>query len=84
MQTVHELNKSEIKTTKEPDKNYDVIKESALDDSEKVTAKTAELQYWMQKQRLIVTGSPELARYNPPWTLPFMRRNEIMIAYQPK
>ncbi|MFZ3076412.1 MAG: hypothetical protein WA114_09590 [Psychrobacter glacincola] len=21
---------------------------------------------------------------NPPWTLPFMRRNEIMIAYQPK
>nr|WP_227677067.1 heme-binding protein [Psychrobacter arcticus] len=25
-----------------------------------------------------------MARYNPPWMLPFMRRNEIMIAYQQK
>ena len=38
----------------------------------------------MQAQNLTITGKPELARYNPPWTLPFMRRNEIMIAYQPK
>ncbi|OYW79435.1 MAG: hypothetical protein B7Z19_05195 [Polynucleobacter sp. 32-46-5] len=22
---------------------------------------------------------PQFARYNPPWTLPFMRRNEILI-----
>jgi hypothetical protein len=38
----------------------------------------------MQAQNLTITGKPELARYNPPCTLPFLRRNEIMIAYQPK
>ena len=36
----------------------------------------------MESQKLNVTGQPELARYNPPWTLPFLRRNEVMIAYQ--
>nr|WP_319795833.1 heme-binding protein [Psychrobacter arcticus] len=33
---------------------------------------------------LFTDYTPELARYNPPWMLPFMRRNEIMIAYQQK
>ena len=84
MQTLPKPNNPDITIIKVPAQTYGVIKFSGLAGSEKVTAKTAELQYWMQKQKLIVTGTPELARYNPPWTLPFMRRNEIMIAYQPK
>ena len=26
-----------------------------------------------------ITGEPTLNQYNPPWTLPFMRRNEIIV-----
>jgi hypothetical protein len=28
-------------------------------------------------------GNPHLARYDPPWTLPMFRRNEIMLEVSP-
>lgn len=40
--------------------------------------KTAELLAWLKTQQIEIIGSPQLARYNPPWTLPFLRRNEIL------
>ena len=63
---------------------YGVIKFSGLAGSNKVAEKTEALQSWMQGQNLKIIGIPELARYNPPWTLPFMRRNEVMIRYEQK
>ncbi len=84
MQTLPKPNNPKIEIVEVPAQTYGVIKFSGLAGAEKVAAKTAELQSWMQAQNLIITGSPELARYNPPWTLPFMRRNEVMLAYQPK
>ena len=84
MQTLPKPNNPDITIIEVPPQTYGVIKFSGLAGTEKVAAKTSELQSWMQAQKLTVTGTPELARYNPPWTLPFMRRNEVMIAYQPK
>ena len=40
---------------------------------------------WQQLRRFLITegigitGDPTLNQYNPPWTLPFMRRNEIIV-----
>ena len=82
MQTLPKPNNPDVTIIEVPAQTYGVIKFSGLAGNEKVAAKTAELQSWMQTQKLTVTGAPELARYNPPWTLPFMRRNEVMIAYQ--
>ena len=84
MQTLPKPNNADITILEVPPQTYGVIKFSGLAGVGKVAEKTAELQSWMQTQKLIVTGTPELARYNPPWTLPFMRRNEIMIAYEKK
>ena len=84
MQTLPKPNNPDITIIEVPPQTYGVIKFSGLAGSEKVAVKTVELQSWMQTQKLTLTGTPELARYNPPWTLPFMRRNEIMIAYEKK
>ena len=84
MQTLPKPNNPDIAIIEVPPQTYGVIKFSGLAGSEKVAVKTVELQSWMQTQKLTLTGTPELARYNPPWTLPFMRRNEIMIAYEKK
>lgn len=39
----------------------------------------ARLQDWMKKNSLTASGEPIWARYNPPFTLWFQRRNEILI-----
>ncbi|WP_243391971.1 SOUL family heme-binding protein [Polynucleobacter meluiroseus] len=46
---------------------------------EKVLEKTQELQAWMKTRQLKEASDPQFARYNPPWTLPFFRRNEVLI-----
>lgn len=82
MQTLPKPNNADITIVELPVQTYGVITFSGLAGEKKVAEKTQALQEWMQAQNLIMIGSPELARYNPPWILPFMRRNEIMIAYQ--
>ena len=82
MQTVPKPNNRAVSIIEVPAKTYGVIKFSGLTGNKKVAAKTAELEAWMQGLNII--GTAEMARYNPPWTLPFMRRNEIMIEYQAK
>ena len=40
------------------------------------------LQHWMERNRLEAASLPRVAAYDPPWTLPFLRRNEILIDIQ--
>ena len=84
MQTLPKPNNPDVEIIEVPVQTYGVIKFSGLTGSKKVATKTQELRAWMEEQNVTITGEPELARYNPPWTLPFMRRNEVMIAYEQK
>lgn len=56
-----------------------VIGFSGFYSENKVAERTLELEEWMKSKNLQAISAPKFARYNPPWTLPFMRRNEIMI-----
>ena len=60
---------------------YAVIRFSGFAGEAKVERMTAELEKWLKGKNIKAIGNPELARYNPPWTLPFMRRNEVLIKY---
>ena len=46
----------------------------------KVLEKTKALEEWIKSKQWQVIGNPQFARYNPPWSIPFMRRNEILIT----
>ena len=62
-----------------PKTRFAVIRFSGMAKEAEITQKTAELNGFINLHSLTVAGLPSLARYNPPWTLWFMRRNEIMI-----
>jgi len=48
-----------------------------------IAENTAKLQAWMAQQGLAAAGKPQVARYNDPFTLPWNRRNEILIEVAP-
>jgi len=62
-----------------PGKRYAALIFSGLVGDAKAQQKTAELLSWLQARKLTPAAPPQLARYDPPWTLPFFRRNEILI-----
>jgi hypothetical protein len=61
------------------ERKYAVIRFSGFTGEAKIAKKTAKLIEWLAEKGINPIGEPELARYNPPWSLPFLRRNEIMV-----
>jgi len=62
-----------------PSKYFIVHKYSGFNTVSRVQAKTDEAIEWATKRSYKIIGTPQLSRYDPPWTLPMIRRNEIMI-----
>jgi hypothetical protein len=60
-----------------PARTFATVTYSGLNTETSVQAKTDELAGWVESKDMQPIGKPQLARYNPPWTLPFLRRNEI-------
>lgn len=56
-----------------------VIRFSGWATSEKADANWQKLRSFLIAEGIDITGDPTLNQYNPPWTLPFMRRNEIIV-----
>ncbi|MAA85121.1 MAG: heme-binding protein [Halieaceae bacterium] len=56
-----------------------VIQFSGRASSEKADENWQQLRRFLIAEGIDITGKPTLNQYNPPWTLPFMRRNEIIV-----
>ena len=62
-----------------PGRKVAVVRFTGLAGEDKVAAQTAALRDWLGARGMAGVAAAQLARYDPPWTLPFMRRNEILI-----
>ena len=56
-----------------------VIQFSGWASAEKADENWQQLQRFLIAEGIDITGEPTLNQYNPPWTLPLMRRNEIIV-----
>ena len=81
LDTIPLPNNKQIMLRKVPARKVAVLEFSGFANEKNTANRTQELLKWMDKNNLISTGSIELSRYDPPWTLPFLRRNEIIVEY---
>ena len=67
-----------VKLRAVPPARMAVLQFSGTAKPDDVQTKMSELASWIQAHRWHPTGPTTLAQYNPPWTLWFLRRNEVM------
>jgi SOUL heme-binding protein len=79
METLPQPKDTRVKLVPIPSKRMAVIRFSGSADDAKIAEKTDALRQYLIAKKLQAVGEPVLAFYNPPWTLPFFRRNEIML-----
>lgn len=79
MQTLPKPNNEAVKLRAMPARTFAVLSYSGFNTASRVQEKTDELALWMKSRNLEAAGAPQLARYDPPWTLPMWRRNEIQM-----
>lgn len=61
-----------------PAKTFVVVSFSGINSDNNMQKHEKILQKYIENNDLSVIGAPIYAFYNPPWTLPILRRNEIM------
>ena len=84
METLPVPNDTRVTLKPVPAKRMVAIRFSGTANDNLIQAKTDELRKYASEHRLHTVGEPLLAFYNPPWTLPFFRRNEIMLELAEK
>ena len=79
METLPKPNNQAVQLREVPAQRFAVLRYSGLNTESKVEDKTQELLAWVKAKNWQMLGSPQLSRYDPPWTLPMWRRNEIRV-----
>ena len=72
----------EVKLKNVPVKRFVTIQFSGTSSDENLAKHKKLLVEFIKTNSISVTGTSKYAFYNPPWTLPLMRRNEVMFEVQ--
>ena len=79
LETLPVPNDARVALRQKPPVKFAVIRFSGRWTEENFREHTDELVTWIRKEGLQMSGTPILARYNPPCVPSFLRRNEILI-----
>lgn len=79
LQTLPAPNNPAVRLLEAPGARMAAIRFSGLAGGETLARKTAELEGYIAANGLRAAGPATFAFYDPPWTLPFLRRNEVLI-----
>lgn len=72
-------NNSQVTLKQIPEKYFVINSYSGFNTQSRVQDKSNQTIAWINQQGLKAISAPQLSRYDPPWTLPMFRRNEIMV-----
>lgn len=81
--TLPKPNNPAVKLKAVPGKRFVVIRFSGGSGAENLKEHTRALLDFIGAKQLSALSEPIYAFYNPPWTLPFLRRNEVMVEIAP-
>lgn len=84
LKTLPRPNNDAISFHEVPAKRFAVLRFSGHPDTDDLVARITELNGFLRAQSLTAIGTPTYAFFNPPWTLPFLRRNEVMVEVEKK
>ena len=79
LKTIPKPNNEMVKINEVPAQRFITIRFSGSNSDDNIRQNERALFNYITQNKINVTGEPKYAFYNPPWTLPFMRRNEIMV-----
>lgn len=80
--TLPKPNNPEVKIREVPAHEVAAVRFSGWTTEAAIKEQTAKLREWMKARGLDEQGPAQVARYNDPFTLPWRRRNEILIRVQ--
>lgn len=83
LETLPTPNDARVRLVPVPPQRVAVVRFSGLAQPADVERRTASLRNFLVRRQLSVAGPAALARYDPPWTPWFMRRNEVWIPVSP-
>ena len=75
---------SSLVIKKIPAGRFAVLRFSGGRSSNKESEKLVLLKSWISSQDLVAEGEPVYGYFDPPWTLAFLRRNEVMLRVEMK
>ena len=79
MDTLPKPNNPDVKLVEVPAKRFAAIRFSGNVSPDEAKEKKQTLSDLLKRDEVETVGEPMLAQYNPPWTPPPMRRNEVLV-----